>query len=693
MGALFQSRGLGTVRDLLFFFPRAYEDRTQLARISDLQEGQVATVALKVVGTNRIPLRGLGRTILEARCMDESGTLSLKWFRFNPGIEKSLTPGASLTATGKVKIYRGKAEIAHPEITWKNENASAQIGRIVPIYVELEGISSRVFRKALWSALEKYESLLKEDLPSSLLAKHRLPGLRDAVRALHFPPEGISIEAMKEFRTPYHERLIYEEFVKFEFMILRRRLHLKRENAPSFAEPSSQAAAADLESALPFKLTGDQRKTTAEILSDLSVPHPMNRLVQGDVGSGKTAVAFLAAGAVIAQGMQSALMAPTEILAEQHYRNAVKLFGTKLSVYLLTGSTSTSEREKIAGRLESGQPLLLIGTHAILEEPVVFKSLALVIIDEQHRFGVDQRRTLRMKGRRLARSGEEILPHTLVMTATPIPRTLALTVYGDLSISALREMPPGRTPVKTLLFRSNEETRAHSLIREQITAGRQAYFVFPLVNDSEAEGFTDIKSAASEAERLQTEVFPDFKVGLLHGQMSSDEKQEVMQRFKSGEIQILVSTTVIEVGVDVPNATIMAVAHSERFGLSQLHQLRGRVGRGQHASLCILFTSSRCSNESLARLEILSQTTDGFRIAEADLEYRGPGEFLGVRQAGGLPFKMANLVRDQRLLLIARDDAITLLREDPSLERSENWSLRQFFDREGSIQFERLKTS
>ena len=421
----------------------------------------------------------------------------------------------------------------------------------------------------------------------------------------------------------------------------------------------------------------------------------MNRLIQGDVGSGKTAVAFVTSGCVLAEGGQAALMAPTEILAEQHYKNAVKLFGGRLNVALLTGKTPQSEREPLLKRLAAGEPVLLIGTHALIEDAVVFKNLAYILIDEQHRFGVEQRRTLRNKGRHINEAnGQTTLPHSLVLTATPIPRTLALTAYGDLAVTSIRELPPGRSPVKTKVLKERGDMgRAYELIRQELRAGRQAYFIYPLVNESEAEGFTQLKSAVTESDRLQTEVFPDFKVGLLHGQQKPDEKARIMDLFQRGDIQVLVSTTVVEVGVDVPNATVMAIEHAERFGLSQLHQLRGRVGRGAHQSHCFLFSHPKAGAATAMRLEVLEQTNDGFKIAEADLEIRGPGEFMGTRQSGGLPFRLAHLVRDQEWLIRARDDATQLLRDDPDLQRVENAPLRRFFERDGYAQFERLKTS
>lgn len=698
LGAIFNSRDIRTVRDLLHFFPRAYEDRRKLLQISELKEGERASVALQVAGSRSIPMRGgkggFRRTMLEVRCSDASGTMGLKWFHAPRGIETKLSVGAQLIATGIVKQYMNRPEIIHPEIAWgvSSDASEADVGRLIPVYTEIEGVSSRVLRKILWEALERFASYLTEDLPAASLSKHGLPRLATAIRSIHFPDES---DGIVEFNTPAHHRLVYEEFFKFEYLVLRQRLKMERALATRLGPSGGREAAQSLESVLPFQLTQGQKVALAEILDDLSLGSPMNRLIQGDVGSGKTAVAFLAAACALAEGCQGALMAPTEILAEQHLKNALTLLGGKLNVELMTGRTPPAERAKILARLSAGEPLLLIGTHALIEEPVVFKNLALIMIDEQHRFGVEQRRTLRNKGRRLdSVTGRICHAHQLVLTATPIPRTLALTAYGDLSVSSIRELPPGRSPVKTeVIVERTARSRALNKIREELKNGRQAYFIYPLVNESEAEGFTQLKSAVAEAERLGREVFPQFKVGLLHGQMRGDQKASVMDQFKRNELHVLVSTTVVEVGVDVPNATIMAIEHSERFGLSQLHQLRGRVGRGQHASQCFLFSHPQAGEATAERLRVLERTQDGFQIAEADLEIRGPGEFLGTRQAGGLPFRLANLVRDRDWLLKARDDAASLLQNDPDLLATEHLCLRRYYEREGNVQFDRLKTS
>jgi ATP-dependent DNA helicase RecG len=687
----------------LNFFPRDYEDRSQVATIAGLTDGTKATLTVKVLSQRQIPIQKLGRSMLEVRCTDETGQLGLKWFYPPRGMEKRFVPGVQIVVTGKVKYYLGRPEIVHPEITWgasggesDDHEAHPDLRRVVPIYVEIEGVPSRTFRKVLWEAVEKYSHLLKEDLPDYLLQRRKVPSIVEAVKALHFPPDhpDFQLTSLAEFNTPAHRRLIYGEFFKFEYLILRQKLNVERASAVPIGRKQGMDQVLKLTKMLPFLLTQGQNQSLRDILEDFSQSHPMNRLIQGDVGSGKTVIAFLSAGCVLSEGGQATLMAPTEILAEQHYKNAIKLFKGELNAVLLTGKSTPVERIALQKRLSLGEPILVIGTHALLEDSVVFKNLQYVMIDEQHRFGVEQRRTLRQKGIQRDASGKLLLPHSLILTATPIPRTLALTAFGDLDVTSIRDLPPGRSAIKTQVVRdSTHRARVYRQIRKELESGRQAYFIYPLVNESEAEGFTQLKSAVVEAEKLAQDVFPDFLVGLLHGQMKSEEKAAVMDRFQKGEIRILVSTTVIEVGVDVPNSTVMAIEHAERFGLSQLHQLRGRVGRGQFQSYCYLFSKSRSGGTTSARLEVLEETGDGFKIAEADLEIRGPGEFLGTRQAGGLPFRLANLVRDRELLLIARDDATEIMRADPDLIRPEHLSLRQYYEREGGIQFERLKTS
>lgn len=706
LGAVFSNREIKTVRDLLYFFPRTYEDRSHIAQISQLVEGSKATLTVRVLSQKHIPIRRLGKTIFDVRVTDGTGYMNLKWFYPLRGMESKFQPGVTLVVTGKIQFYQSQPQIVHPEITWgalaDNESDPEiredhhNVGRVVPVYVELDSVPTRTLRKVLWEATEKFVHTLEDELPAYLLEKYKLPSVREAVKNLHFPPdiEAYRLQHLADSDTPAHHRLIYGEFFKFQYLMLLRKLRVEKAQAPVFSTIQGAQKVQSLIQSLPFQLTQGQVQTLREIQDDFAAGVPMNRLVQGDVGSGKTAVAFLGAAWVLEERAQAALMAPTEILAEQHYKNALSLFQGKLAVALLTGKSTNSERNQLQARLAAGEPLLVIGTHALIEDTITFKSLSYVMIDEQHRFGVEQRRALRKKGvKKEGENGPLMVPHSLVLTATPIPRTLALTAFGDLAVSTIRELPPGRSPIQTKVIRdARQRTKAYQHIRKELKAGRQAYFIFPLVHDSEAEGFTHLKSAVAEAEALAFEIFPDFIVGLLHGQMNSEEKASVMERFKKGEVQILVSTTVVEVGVDVPNSTVMAIEHAERFGLSQLHQLRGRVGRGKFQSYCFLFSNSK-SDTTTQRLEVLEETNDGFKIAEADLEIRGPGEFLGTRQAGVLPFQMAHLVRDRDWLMRARDDAMAVVREDPSLREARHLPLREYLTREGSLQFERLGTS
>jgi ATP-dependent DNA helicase RecG len=708
LGGLFKSRGIETVRDLFYFFPRSYEDRTRVSTVDTLEAGLKATFSVEVISSRKIPTRMRGRSLFEVQTLDASGKpLVLKWFYLPKGYDLKFQRGLKVLVTGTPKMYLGRPEIVHPEITWGKTAADLtgddtdpiHVGRVIPIYVEIEGVSTRVLRKILWDAFEGIQSKIPEDLPESIRQKYGFPELFQSLRAIHFPtadekdPEE-RIQSLIDYRTPHHTRLIFEEFLKFELLVLRRRLQVEKENAPRIGHLGGQKAVEEFESYLPFTLTDDQKNSVKDVLQDLSAKHPMSRLIQGDVGSGKTAVAFLCAVAALSEGHQVALMAPTEILAEQHLRNAQTLFGNKIQTALLTGKTTAAEKRELLQRLEKGEPLFVFGTHALIEDPVKFRSLSLVMIDEQHRFGVEQRKKLKEKGQHFdPEHGHGLSAHFLVLTATPIPRTLALTVYGDLSVSLIQQMPPGRTPIETRVIKGSVRTRVHEHIRQEIKNGRQAYFIFPLIQESEAEGFQSLKSATEEAERLQRDIFPEFKVGLLHGQMKSSEKDEMMTAFKQNDIQILVSTTVVEVGVDVPNATVMVIENAERFGLSQIHQLRGRVGRGKFKSHCFLMTHPQVSESTEHRLRVLEKSSNGFEIAEADLRIRGPGEFLGTRQSGSLPFHIADLVRDQDILFRARDEALEILKIDPELLLPNHRPLRTYLEREGSKQSALLKTS
>lgn len=681
LASVFFTRDIKTIKDLLYFFPRKYEDRSQLSLVKDLAEGSSASLEVMVHQSFMRPLRGRFQKLFEVKAQDKDKQwISLKWFRIFKGFENKFEPGTKIIVTGTVKVFGSIREMVHPEVQFDLED-DTHVGRIVPIYTEIDGIPTKTLRKILDTALAMGLPNLKEELPLACLRKHHLPSIAKAIQEVHFPSENTPKEASSDFanfKSPSHQRLIYEEFFKFEYHVLSKKLDLEKEKGHALDPKHLAQSLENWKTKLPFSLTGGQNDAISDLLQDFSNPHPMNLLLQGDVGAGKTAVALLSALAVMDQGFQTAIMAPTEILAEQHYQNFLKIFGGTIPVKLLVGKTSTVERRSIQALLDSGSPALLIGTHALIEDPVKFKNLAYVIIDEQHRFGVDQRRKLREKS--------VIQPHTLIMTATPIPRTLALTAYGDLAVSIIRERPPGRTPIKTHLIRTAEHTKMIEFIRKELASGRQAYFIFPLVNDSEEEGFTHLKSAVSAAETIANETFPEFKVGLLHGQLSSTDKATIMDRFRKNEVQILVSTTVVEVGVDVPNATIMVIEHPERFGLSQLHQLRGRIGRGKFASHCFLRIDRPASIPTPERLEVMCETEDGFRIAEADLELRGPGEFLGTRQSGALPFKIASLVRDQDWLLKARDDVLSLIKQDPNLVHPENLNFKKYLATQSKLE-------
>lgn len=680
IAAVFEKRSIHTVWDLLHFFPRSYENRTDFIPISQLEHGEKQLIRGQIRSFRKVPLRNRRMSLFELRCEDASGSLLLKWFHAPQNLIKRFEVGKTLVAFGETKKNAFASEMIHPEVFFPDSGSQTQqkdFGGVIPIYVEIDGIPNRRLRSILRNAFDSLTTSVPDGLPESLKSRYQFPSKQKSMEEIHFPETSSKdaptrIRDLLEFKTPHQLRLIYEEFFEFQWMVLRQRMEFRKERALTLDLSQLQSHLADLTQTLPFSLTSDQKKVIDEILSDFGRSFPMNRLVQGDVGSGKTAVALLTAGCLLAEGSQAALMAPTEILAEQHFLNVQKLFKGKLSAGLLTSSTPNPIRESLRARLSQGEPLLLIGTHALLEGDIEFKNLNYILIDEQHRFGVNQRRKLWEKGIHQ----KTLHPHLLVLTATPIPRTLALTFYGDLQISSIRELPPGRTPIKTFLVPESWKPRAYERIRKELQQGRQAYFIYPLVEESEAQGFEHLKAAVQEVDRL-SQLYPDFKVELLHGQLKASEKAQIMQRFKENKTQILVSTTVVEVGVDVPNATVMAIEHSERFGLCQLHQLRGRVGRGTFESICFLFASWPLQDQTEKRLRIFENTNDGFAIAEADLSLRGPGEFLGTRQSGDLPFRIADLIRDQKWLVEARKDAAELLKEDPDLQKNENQGLKK----------------
>ncbi len=654
--------GLHTVRDLLFYYPRDHINYARQVDIRNLVEGETVTLIAKIKRCNCFTSpRNPKLTILELVVRDYSGQIKLS--RFYAGSRYSnrawqeqqrqlYLPGATIAASGLVKRSKYGVTLENPEIEVLQHEEdsidSLRVGRVVPVYPLTEGVPADLVRRAVVSALPAVQQI-REALPDGLREQYGLVGIRDAIAHIHFPPDSGALETARH-------RLVFDEFFYLQLGLLKRRKAQQQIQASAVLAPTGKLID-QFYAILPFQLTQAQQRVVNDILNDLQQPTPMNRLVQGDVGSGKTVVAVIACLAAIQSGYQTAIMAPTEVLAEQHYRKMVQWFNLlQLPVELLTGSTRAAKRREIHAQLETGELPLLVGTHALIQDTVNFQQLGLVVIDEQHRFGVQQRARLQQKGQN---------PHVLTMTATPIPRTLALTLHGDLDVSQIDELPPGRKPIQTTVLAGRQRMQAYDLIRREIAQGRQAYVVLPLVEESEK---LDLKSAIEEYQELQERVFPEFQVGLLHGRMTSAEKDEAINRFRTNETQILVSTTVVEVGVDVPNATVMLIEHAERFGLSQLHQLRGRVGRGGSQSFCLLMSSSK-TETARQRLKVLEQSQDGFFIAEMDMRFRGPGEVLGTRQSGLPDFALASLVEDQEVLELARQAAERAIARDETLNR------------------------
>jgi ATP-dependent DNA helicase RecG len=658
-------RGLGSILDLLFHLPSRYDDRRSVARIGELEVGSRATFVAEVLSAEFVARRGRGRRMFQVLVGDDSGAVTLKWFRGGESVRSSLRKGRRVRVTGDVRRYRFSRELIHPEIDLLSdeEDSEAAGPRIVPNYTAPEGIPPRTFRRTIAAAVDNYADLLPSHLPAAITRERGLPPTAVALRRIHAPDDDVDLDCLRERNSPAHQRLVLEELYLLEVGLALRRA--MRAAEPGIAIDVSRPRIDAAEAALPFRLTGAQRQAWAEIRADLGRPQPMSRLLQGDVGSGKTVVAFLAAIAAADNGFQTALMAPTELLAEQHERTLQELSAgggdaTGIHIALLTASVPRAEADGIRARLARGTVDLLVGTHSLVQGDVEFAKLALAVVDEQHRFGVLQRAALARK----AHAG--MTPHALVMTATPIPRSLALTIYGDLDLSVIGELPPGRRPPRTVLLRSGEGQRVTELIRQTVARGEQVYVVYPLVEESEK---IDLRAAVESTERIRR-AFPALRVDLVHGRLDAAARATAVARFAEGATHILVSTTVIEVGVDMPNATLMVVEHAERFGLAQLHQLRGRVGRGDRPGTCALVARA-ATEDSEARLRAMLETCDGFRIADADLRIRGPGEFLGTRQHGHLPdLRIADLVRDTRWVSVAREAALATVRRDPGLRRA-----------------------
>ncbi len=666
LGTLLRKKGIVTLNDLYQNYPRSYEDRRAGRNIASLQPGEIVSLKAEVLSVSSYNLGRSTKKIFDVTVRDNSGLIHCKFFRVPyRGYFERFQPHSIVRVIGKVTDYRGRIEFHHPDIQDVDPNEEIK-DELIPIYSETDGLTTTRWRKILGHAtefLKKGEVQgVEEKLPDWLLKKYQLPSRTETLVNIHQPPKGSGDEYV-EYRSQFHQRVIFEEFFWLEMLLAAKKQGVQKEKAPSFKKISHLSTR--LEQSLPFELTGAQKNAIKEITLDLANDYPMHRLVQGDVGSGKTLVALMSALTAIENGYQVALMVPTEILAQQHLKAAEKLLSPLgIRMGLLSGHLKSKNKKDILTSLAEGEIDLVVGTHALIQEGVEFKSLGLVIVDEQHRFGVEQRKKLKNKGES---------PHFLLMTATPIPRSLAMTVYGDLDVSIINEMPKGRQPILTRVTYQSKRQKVLGFVRDQILKGRQAYVVFPLVEESEK---IDLSSAVEEYEKLKTEL-PDLRLGLIHGKMKSEEKDQVMIAFRNHEFDILVATTVIEVGVDVPNANIIWIDHAERFGLSQLHQLRGRVGRGDHKSYCVLSMGYAVSDESRDRVQLMESTSDGFKIAEADLEIRGPGEFLGSKQSGLPGFKMANLVRDIALLKQAREAAFEVLRRDPDLTRYEHKKLKE----------------
>ncbi len=654
---LLAERGFHTLADLLDYLPFRYEDRIRFTPIAEIVPGQFFTVQAEVTSAATIKFARDRKRMFLMKVRDSSGILSVRFF-FGAYLEGRLKPGMRLVLHGEVRMdpFRtARREMVNPEYeilsnSTEAEDAdfdSTEVGRIVPVYEAMGGIKSRLLRRMIYGILRDAANEIPETLPEEIRKRYALPSRREALMYVHFPPANESLELLNSFRSPAHVRMIFEEFFFFQLGIAARRKE-ERAQAGIPLQVRDDKIRSAIKRILPFKPTAAQKRVLAEIAGNLEGPSPMNRLLEGDVGSGKTIVAFEAAVIAIENGCQVAIMAPTEILAVQHFLSARRIFApVGYRVEMLVSGMKRAEKLAALERIHSGEAQFITGTHALIEEAVEFKRLGLVIVDEQHRFGVLQRKRLMEKG---------ASPHVLVMTATPIPRTLALTVYGDLDISVIDEMPPGRTPVSTRWLDEAQLPGAWESIRREIAAGRQAYILYPVIEESKQE----LKAATAEFERLSRDVFPKLKVGLLHGRLPSEEKESVMERFRRRELHILVATTVIEVGVDVPNATIMLIEHADRFGLAQLHQLRGRIGRGSEKSVCVLVAPKNITGDARERIETMVATTNGFEIAEHDLKLRGPGEFFGTRQHGDLSFHVAHPLRDHKLLELARTEAFAI---------------------------------
>ncbi|HPR36035.1 MAG TPA: ATP-dependent DNA helicase RecG [Spirochaetota bacterium] len=644
-GILKSEAGIETIEDLLYYTPRRYLDRSNVKRIVDVFHEEEVTVSGTVISSKTVRA---GKTFLQVDISDGTDILSGIFFGGLFFFEKIFLPGENVIFSGKININRRK-QIVHPEFDFFDGDSNSMpinTGRIIPLYrssinLKKNGFDSRGFRRVISHALKIYSSHLTEFLDSSLLQKYSLPDINRAISGIHFPESADHAEQSRK-------RLAFNEVFSLQYFLLLNKKVIKYRETKKAAKPELNFVI-NFINTLPFKLTDDQMRAIEEIKSDIISESPMNRLLQGDVGAGKTIVALGTALIHISMNRQVALMAPTEILAKQHYDNAVRFLPDEIKCALLTGSTAAKDKTKIYNDLSDGSISLVIGTHALLQPSVVFKNLGYIIIDEQHRFGVEQRGVMRTKG---------VSTDLLIMTATPIPRSLSMTLYGDMDVSYIKHKPSGRLLIKTLAFTEERLPGVYRSIKNYLEQGRQVYYVLPLIDESDK---TDLKSATETFNHLKKEIFPDKKIELIHSKISEKDKQNIMTRFKDGVVDILVSTTVIEVGIDVPNASIMVIEHAERFGLAQLHQLRGRVGRGSHQSFCILIHKPDLSDDASERIKTMTETDDGFLISEKDLMLRGSGQLVGTRQHGANDFEFTDITRDYDIILSARKEAESII--------------------------------
>jgi ATP-dependent DNA helicase RecG len=665
--ALLHKLHLHTVNDLLWCLPLRYEDRRQITALGLLQPGKRETFCGTVAAHHTHP-RQRGKPVVAILLQDSSGPLTCKWFQVRGTyLQERFPVGTRVVGSGMITLnpYNAAREVMHPdlEILEDDDTELLHVGRIVPVYPLTAGLPQKTMRTLMKSVVDTFMQHVQETLPSTVRQAHTLPSLPEALRQVHFPDADVDIALLNSRQTLFHHRLVFEEFFLLELGIaLRQRTVQQERRTASYDHPNHLGEA--LLQQLPFCLTAAQHRVLFEILADMQRPFPMNRLIQGDVGSGKTVVALLAMLMATSNGFQAALMAPTEILAEQHLMTLQELLHPlDLEVVLLTSTIKGKSRQDTLRRIAGGEVPLIVGTHALIYEDVQFHRLGMIVVDEQHRFGVLQRAKLRRKGP---------TPDVLVMTATPIPRTLAMTLYGDLDLSVIDALPPDRLPVRTSVLSEARLERAYNVVRREVAKGHQAYIVYPLIEESES---LDLNAAVDMVGHLQHDVFPEWKVGLLHGRLPAEDKEAMMQAFKHDALDILVCTTVVEVGVDVPNATVMVIENAERFGLAQLHQLRGRVGRGTAQSYCLLVTGRTLSKEGRQRLRVMQESTDGFYVAEQDLQIRGPGDLLGTKQSGLPELQVGNLLVHGLWLEQARQAAFALLETDPDLHQPAHHAL------------------